>query len=265
MKNSFLLTPFFLDRYSAELEALLELPFAAGWQLNRPALPEGEVQARMNVYQEPLAGFVWQAAAGGQRPVSIAGDCCTAIAFLAGLQRAGLAPVLVWLDAHGDFNTWETSPSGFLGGMPLAMLTGRGEQTLSAGVNLRPLEDASTLLCDGRDLDPGERRLLEESGVTHLTRLEDLLSHPLLAGRPLYIHYDTDIVNPDDAPAMSYRSPGGPRAEQVRAVFRALAQTGRVVGVSLSTWNPQLDADGRTRDLSLSLLFDLLGEPDGLH
>ena len=257
MQNQFLLTPYFLDRYSPELAAL-QTPTA--WAVNAAALPDGSIQQRMAAALAPLADFAADAAAQGRRPVSVAGDCCSAIGFLAGLQRAGLDPVLLWLDAHGDFNTWETTPSGFLGGMPLAMLTGRGEQTLMQAAGARPLPDARVVLCDGRDLDPGEALALQASGVAHVTALDALLAHPRLQDRPLYIHFDTDIVDPADSPAMSYPAPGGPSLAETRAVFRQLAQTHQIVGVSLSTWNPDLDADGRTRAASLSLLFDLVGE-----
>src|SRR5512136_997268 len=96
----------------------------------------------MSVLHQPLAEFTAQTVLHGDRPVSLAGDCCTPLGVLAGLQQAGLVPVLLWLDAHGDFNTWETTPSGFLGGMPLAMLVGRGDQTMAQAVGLRPLPES---------------------------------------------------------------------------------------------------------------------------
>ncbi len=60
-----------------------------------------------------------------------AGDCVASLGVAAGLQRAGIEPSVAWLDAHGDFNTWETTPSGFMGGMPLAVLAGLGDQSIS--------------------------------------------------------------------------------------------------------------------------------------
>jgi len=258
MQNQFILTPYFLDRYSPELAELAGTPSSAAWTVNRPALPEGNMQQRMAATLVPLADFVAKTAARGQRPVSIAGDCCTAIGFLAGLQHAGLDPVLLWLDAHGDFNTWESTPSGFLGGMPLAMISGRGEQTLMESAGAQPLPDAQVVLCDGRDLDTGEALALQASGVAHVTALGEVLA--LLQERPVYVHFDTDIVDPADAPAMSYATSGGPSLEETRAVFRQLAQTCQIVGVSMSTWNPGLDVDGRTRTACMGLLNDLIGQ-----
>ena len=86
----------------------------------------------------PIADFVEETLRAGARPVSLAGDCCAAIPVLAGLRAAGVEPVLVWIDAHGDFNTPETSPSPFLGGMPPARMGGAGPHWVCAAVGRRP-------------------------------------------------------------------------------------------------------------------------------
>jgi arginase len=190
--------------------------------------------------------------------VSLAGDCCIAIPVLAGLQRAGIDPTLIWFDAHGDFNTWETTPSGFLGGMPLAMLVGRGEQRMSKAVGLRSLPEDQIILTDARDLDPGEGEAVAGSQITHLPDTAALLSYPL-PDRPIWIHFDTDILRPEDASAMNYLTPGGPDVETLKAVFKDLAGTGRVIAVSVSAWNPDLDSDGKSRKVCMELLEILLG------
>ncbi len=251
--NRTILTPYYLDQPMPGLESLA----GPDWTVNKPSLSPGDAQQRMIGLFRPLADFVAEVAEKGERPVSIAGDCCTTLGVLAGLQRAGMNPSLIWFDAHGDFNTWETTPSGFLGGMPLAMLAGIGEQTMGQGVGLNPLPEAQIILSDGRDLDEGERILLESSAVIHLPQVESLLEYTLPDG-PLYIHFDTDIINPDEAKAMNYLTPGGPSVVTLRQVFQRLAQTGRVAAVSLSTWNPELDADGQSREASMSLLQELL-------
>jgi arginase len=254
MKNHWILTPFFLDQPRNGLNHLLK----PGWEINSPALPAGELQNRMSVYHEPLADFVATTVTRGERPVSLAGDCCSAIAVLAGLQRAGIDPVLIWFDAHGDLNTWETTPSGFLGGMPLAMLLGQGEQTLPEAVGLKNIPEDRVILSDGRDLDPGEKELLQHSRLTHFPNTEALLSWPI-PDSPLYIHFDTDVVCPEQSPAQNYLAPGGPTAEMLRAVFLRLAQTHRVAAVSISSWNPELDPDRKSERVSLSLVETLLG------
>jgi arginase len=253
MKNRFILTPKFLDEGLPELTALA----APDWYVNDPLLSAGKRQPRMSMLHQSLAQKVADAIGAGERPVSVAGDCCATIGVLAGLQRAGLHPFLIWFDAHGDFNTWETTPSGFLGGMPLAMLVGRGDQTLVNAVALKPFPEKRVLLTDARDLDPGEQEAVEDSDVMHLPDASALLEYPLPA-RPLYVHLDTDVINPADAPAMSYPAPGGASQVELQEILRSLAETGRVAAVSVSSWNPKLDEDGHTRRVCMDLLHTLL-------
>ena len=255
MKNRLILSPFFLDQPREGLKPLVK----PDWQINQPVLTNGELQNRISVYHEPLADLVSKAVLNQERPVSIAGDCCTAIAVLAGLQRAGINPLLIWFDAHGDFNTWETTPSGFLGGMPLAMIVGKGEQKLPEAVGLKSLLESNVILTDARDLDPGERVLIRNSTLTHLTKVETLLDFHL-PDVPIYVHFDTDVVCPDESPAQNYLAKGGPTSETVKAVFNRLAQTEKVIGVSLSSWNPDLDKDKKSERVSMSLLETLVGE-----
>jgi arginase len=77
---------------------------------------------------------------------------------------------------------------------------------------------------------------------------------------PIYVHFDVDIINPLDAPGMSFSAAGGPRASELEDIFRFLAQTLRIVAVSLSSWNPDLDTDGETKKTSMNLLRALLNE-----
>ncbi|NIS82128.1 MAG: hypothetical protein GTO14_18400 [Anaerolineales bacterium] len=86
-----------------------------------------------------------------------------------------------------------------------------------------------------------------------------LLDYPV-GDYPLYVHFDTDIINPMDAPAMSYSAAGGPRASELEVIFRSLAQTGQIAAISLSSWNPKLDGDGQTREICMQLLHASIPE-----
>jgi arginase len=249
MENQYILTPFFLDDPMPGLEVLVQ----PGWLINKHDLPDGNKQERMGALYQPLAQAVADAIHNSARPVSIAGDCCTSIGVLAGLQRAGIDPLLIWFDAHGDFNTWETTPSGFLGGMPLAMLVGRGEQTIAETVDLRPLPETQVILTDARDLDPGERLALQNSRLIHLKNVNDLLNYHF-EDRPLYIHLDTDIIDPQDAPAMNYLTPDGPRADDLKTIFQFLAANEHIAAISLSSWNPALKGAERAQNVCMELL-----------
>lgn len=255
MEDRFILTPYFLDGPMHGLEPLAD----SSWQINKMDLPDAGQQPRMSILYEALADIVAHCITSGFRPVSIAGDCCSAIGVAAGLQRAGIEYMLIWLDAHGDFNTWETSPSGFLGGMPLAMLVARGEQTMPEAVGLQNLAEERVVLMDARDLDAAEKVALLESKVLRLASVNDLIGYSL-PDMPIYVHFDTDIIDPADAPAMNYLAPGGPSAEELQEAFGYLARSGNVRAVSMSTWNPDLDHDGRTREVCMGSLQTLLGD-----
>lgn len=254
MENQFILTPFFLDEGLPGLESLT----AKDWWVNKPDLPSGTRQFRMSAIHNLLAEYVAGIVSANRRPVCVAGDCCAAIGVLAGLQQAGINPFLIWFDAHGDFNTPETTPSGFLGGMPLAMMVGKGDQTMPAAVGLKPLPEDQVILTDARDLDPGERLLLEGSRLVHLTEVAALQDYPLPPG-PIYVHFDTDVVSLNESPAQNYPAAGGPPAALMHSVFKKLARSGQVIAASLSSWNPELDKEKTSENISMELLCTLIG------
>ena len=168
--NRYLLSPFFLDQPAPDLLRLSR----KGWKLNQPTLAPTPALSRLAITNDAIAAFVEDTVRHSFRAVSVAGDCCAAIGVVAGLQRAGLKPRVLWLDAHGDFNTPETSPSGFLAGMALAMLVGRGDLELPSRLRVETLDERVVVLTDARDLDPLEREALESSLVSHVASVEQL-------------------------------------------------------------------------------------------
>jgi arginase len=128
---------------------------------------------------------------------------------------------------------------------------------MPAALGLQAQPEARVILTDSRDLDPGERVALSESDVEIMTDAGDLLEHSLPNG-PLYVHFDTDIVNLEQAPAQSYPATGGPSSSVLEDVFRRLARSGQVVAVSMTTWNPRLDKDGSSREVCMALLETLV-------
>ncbi len=221
-----------------------------------PALPDGSPQVRMGVLYRELAGVVARAVSGGTVPLVYAGDCLAAIGVLAGLQRAGLDPVLAWFDAHGDFHTWQTTQSGFLGGMPLAMIVGRGDQSIVEAAGLAPLPESRVALIGVRDLDPGEDAAVAGSAMTVLP-VSGVAGWTPPAG-PLHVHVDLDVVDPSEMPAHNYPAPAGPTLHDLSAALRHLAATGRVVAVSFSTWNPALPGAERAAAAAAALAAPFL-------
>lgn len=199
-----------------------------------PELPQSRPTERMAVLYNQLSALV----AETPNPVVYAGDCLSIIGLTGGLRRRGIDPTVLFFDAHGDFHTWETTPSEFLGGMPLAMLTGRGEQTIVHGVGMTPIADDRVWLVDGRDLDPGEDEAVAASGIHHVT-VEEIAADPPQGD--LYVHVDVDVVDPADMPGVNYPAPAGPSADAVTRAVEALHATGRVVALSFSSWNLALE------------------------
>lgn len=237
MPSQILLTPYFLEKPEPYYTKLAD----PAWLINPQAPTVGETRQAIQAVHQPIADFVATTAVSGHIPISLAGDCVTTTAVLAGLQRAHIDPLLIWFDAHGDFNTDETSPSGFLGGMPLAMMVGLGDQQLMEAYRATPLTPSDVILTDGRDLDPGERELVEQSGLIHLPNPADLLTYDLPPDRPLWIHFDTDVMRLEDMPAAAYPAEGGPELTLLRQLLAHLWATGQVAVLSVTLWSPELD------------------------
>lgn len=184
-------------------------------------------------------------------PVVFANDCTSCLGMVKGLEAQ--TPAILWYDSHGDFNTPETTPSGFLGGMPLAALVGRGNQHLMRGVDLEPVAEADVIVTDVRNLDPEEGFMLRESDVTIYEHLDDLHS-AALPDRPLYVHFDTDVVDCAEMPAMSYPEPGGPSLMECIASLKQVAEGGNMAGILFSLWNDTLDGSAEAMSATLQLI-----------
>jgi arginase len=202
----------------------------------------------------PIVDFVYSVVERGDLPVSIAGDCAASLPVLAGLQRAGMSPAIVWLDAHGDFNTLETSPSGFLGGMPLAMMVGRGDLSIARKSGQKPVPEEDVWLIDARDVDPLEEVALRSSRINRL-QIDSL--DELAFDRPVYLHIDNDIVDATDVPANNYPLSGGPSLSATIEKCVAFASKNTLCAISLSGWNGRLDHDGLTGRACQTLLSSI--------
>ncbi len=184
-------------------------------------------------------------------PVVFANDCTSCLGMVKGLERQ--SPAVLWYDSHGDFNTPETTPSGFLGGMPLAALVGRGNQHLMQGLELRPINESDVSVTDVRNLDPEEGDMLRASDVTIYDSLGALqAAEP--PDRPLYIHFDTDVVDCAEMPAMSYPEPNGPSLQESIESLKFITARSNVAGILFSLWNGTLDGADEAKAATLELI-----------
>lgn len=239
-----LLVPFHLD------EPLEEFSVAGLESPDRTVvvpLPESGPWQRMAALYQEVAGAV---AAAGDLPIVVSGDCTASLGVLAGLAREGLDPAIVWFDAHGDFNTDETTPSGYLGGMPLAIAVGRGDLTVPRALGLRAIDERRAILVDARDLDPLEREALDRSQVRRLpvSALDPAAQQGaealVLPPGAIYLHLDLDVLDPPELPGLRFPVAGGVRRDELARAVAAVFASGRVaaVGLACTWWPDQVDA-----------------------
>ncbi len=198
-------------------------------------------------------------------PIVLGGDHSLAMGSVSGVARGRLG--VIWVDAHADFNIPETSPSGNIHGMPLAVLCGLGHPRLTEA--FQAVDPRDVVLIGVRSVDPGEARLLKEMGVKVYTmhevdRLgiariaEEALEH--LQGLPLHVSLDADVLDPTLAPGVGTPVPGGLTYREAHLLMEILALSGRVRSLDLVEVNPILDERNRTALMMVGLALSLLGK-----
>lgn len=211
-----------------------------------------------------------ECAATPEMPIFLGGDHSLAIGTIGG--TAAIGPLgLIWVDAHGDFNTPETSPSGSIHGMPVAALIGRGCESLvhlgHAGAKLRP-EDI--VMIGIRELDPGERAALVTSGI-HVYTMRDIddLGMGVVARRcldhlqhvpRLHVSLDMDSIDPGITPGVGTPVPGGMTFREAHLLMEILSESGKVNAIDVVEINPILDHGNATAEMAVALVASLLGE-----
>ncbi len=200
-------------------------------------LPDGDVWERIATLYAKVARSVAAEVGAGSCPVVISGDCMTSLGTVTGLQAAGIDPGIIWLDAHGDVQTPETTASGYLGGYPLRLLAGYRPDLITARLGLRPIAEENVVLAGARDLDPPEISYLAGSRIQQRQVAE--LDPARLPAGPLYVHVDLDVIDSGILPGLRFPAPGGPGPADVAGAVRMLLGTGRVAAVGIGcTWYP---------------------------
>ncbi len=212
-----------------------------------------------------LAKIVKNALVEEYFPLILGGNCNTLLGILAGLDTNKIG--IIYFDAHGDYNTPEISISGFFDGMPLAIATGQCYPDLLTQIgNVGPIPEAYIIHIGARDLDPKERKLLENSEVQvvnadelkkdrKMRYLYSALEH--LKNRDIqsvYIHIDIDVIDPQEAPGVNHRTPNGLSLNEIEQIIKLIAEKFIIKAAALTGYNPDGEEDDKTTQTGLRLV-----------
>lgn len=218
---------------------------------------------RVGIANGHLADLAAEARLHDRFVVGLLSDCNGVLGMLGGLQRSDHPAWprrvgLVWIDAHGDYNTPETSPSGMLGGMPVAVASGKALTRLRQASQIRvPLQSPDIIMAGLRDLDPPEREQIEQDGLVTHTEADLIAISPdfresvaRLAEREdmIYVHVDLDILDPTVAPAAGLPSKGGLTGQQLGGVLAWLLAQPKAAALAFVSYRAEDDIDGGTME-----------------
>ncbi|MGI8741166.1 MAG: arginase [Bryobacteraceae bacterium] len=244
------------------------------------SLPEGPANARYlpQITQActRLAVMVGEAMDRGQVPLVLGGDHSVAIGTVAGvskhLQVRGTRLGMIWVDAHADMNTPETSPSGNVHGMPLACCIGVGPRELTHIFGYAPKVDpANVALVGVRSVDGRERSLVQESGVRAFTMrdiderglravMEDAIQVASAGTAGFHVSFDIDSVDPQEAPGVGTPVKGGITYREAHLAMETLCDCGRLTSMEVVEVNPVIDEANRTALLAVELVMSAMGK-----
>ncbi|HEX3742352.1 MAG TPA: arginase [Bryobacteraceae bacterium] len=225
---------------------------------------------------EELSGRVHAAMGSGFVPLVLGGDHSVAIGTVTGVSRhfrdRGERVGLIWLDAHADMNTPETSPSGNIHGMPLACVLGIGPTPLAGLGGYQPkVAPANTAIVGLREVDLTERPHVRESGV-HAYTMRDIDERGLRAVMEeairavcdgtvgFHCSLDMDFVDPKDAPGVGTAVRGGATYREAHLAMEMICDSRRMTSMEVVEVNPVLDEANRTADLAVELIMSGLGK-----
>ncbi len=213
----------------------------------------------------------------GVTPMLLGGDHSLAAGSVSGVaefyRRKGEKIGLVWIDAHTDINTPETSPSGNVHGMPLAALLGLGPEPLARIYGYSPkIAAENTVLIGVRDIDAAERENIRRAGVTHVYTMRDIdergmravMEEGLIAAGEgtagYHVSLDMDWIDPEDAPGVGTPVRGGATYREAHLAMEILADHGRLLSFEIVEVNPVIDEHNRTADLAVELACSAFGK-----
>lgn len=225
---------------------------------------------------EDLAQEVYKILRAGELPITLGGDHSIAIGSIAGAasfyRERGESLGLIWFDAHADMNTPETTPSGNLHGMPLAVLLGYGATELTKIAGFAPKLDPRFCAHVGaRDIDQGERELIRRLGIRFFTMreidergmkacMDDAIAIASQASGGYCVTLDIDALDPGDAPGSGTVVRGGLTYRESHLALEKIAEAGGMRSFEVVEINTALDINNRTAELGVELILSALGK-----
>lgn len=221
---------------------------------------------------EKLAAIVERASGPDDLPLVIGGDHSIALGSITGAAKARGSVGVIWIDAHPDFNTDQTTPSGNIHGMPLAALAGFGDKRLVELGGFSPkISPAQIAIVGARDIDPGERDLLHKAQV-HVFTMKDIdrlglsgaisqaLEIATTGTNGLHVSFDMDSLDPREAPGVGTPVRGGITYREAHLTMELIADSGKLTSLDVVEVNPILDQENRTANLAVELILSALGK-----
>ena len=225
---------------------------------------------------EQLASNVEEIMEAGEFPIILGGDHSIAIGSIAGMAahyRKKNKPLgLIWFDAHADMNTPETTPSGNIHGMPLAVLLGYGADELTGVAGFSPKIDPRTCVHVGaRDVDAGERELIRKLGIRFMTMreidergmaacMDEAINIANGDGAGYSVTFDVDALDPGDAPGSGTLVRGGLTYREAHLGMEKIAEAGGMRSLEVVEINTALDVNNKTAELGVELILSALGK-----
>jgi arginase len=242
--------------------------------------PHGDPRLK---YREPIremaeavAARVEKAVQDGALPIILGGDHSVAIGSTAGVARAlkpgGESFGIIWFDAHADMNVPESTPSGNIHGMALAVALGLGDQALTQVAGFAPkLAAKNAVLVGTRSIDEKERDVVRQSGIHVFTMRDidergmravmvDALAAALDGTRGVHVSLDIDFMDPDLAPGTGTVVRGGVTEREAHLAMEMVADTGKLLSMDVTEINPVLDEHNQTARLAVDLTLSALGK-----
>ncbi|MBM3181948.1 MAG: arginase [Chloroflexi bacterium] len=254
--------------YTIQDEGNVDVPIAEMCKITNPKLKYIDCIVPMS---RRVSGAVSTSMQAGHFPLVIGGDHSLSIGSVRGAARNRKLGV-IWIDAHADFNTAETTPSGNIHGMSLAILCGLGDKSLVQlwDESIPVIDPRNIAIIGARDLDTGEKANLRDAGTMVMsmeqvdrygmvTVLEKAIEHVTRDTDGMYLSLDLDALDPRHAPGVGTPVPAGLTEREAHLACELIAETGKLVGMDIVEVNPILDVQNQTAKLAVEFALTALG------